>query len=304
MSRAAANQAAVQLPFEAVRVGVADDPAGPTGCTVVAFDRAMRIARDVRGGSACWSGDFTEVHALCLAGGSVYGLEALSGVAAELLKERGGRVHWSDLALVAGGAVYDFHARDTYTYPTLALGRAALRAASDGTVPIGRRGAGSCTLVGASLPGLEAEPGGQGAATRQVGPLSVAVLTVVNALGAVRDRDGTVVRGHLDPQTGLRRSAQELAEAVLAAPAGEPQLGNTTLTVLITNARLEDHALAQLGRQVHASMARVIDPFHTTLDGDILWAITTDDGPTQLDTTALGVLAAEVAWDAVLAAVR
>ena len=62
--------------------------------------------------------------------------------------------------------------------------------------------------------------------------------------------------------------------------------------------------MAQLGRQVHASMARVIDPFHTTLDGDILWATTTDDGPTQLDTTALGVLAAEVAWDAVLAAVR
>ena len=97
----------MQLPFGAVRVGVADDPAGPTGCTVVAFNRAMRIARDVRGGSACWSGDFTEVHALCLAGGSVYGLEALSGVAAELLKERGGRVHWSDFALTTVSTATD-----------------------------------------------------------------------------------------------------------------------------------------------------------------------------------------------------
>lgn len=102
----------------------------------------------------------------------------------------------------------------------------------------------------------------------------------------------------------LRHTAQELAEAVLATPAGQPRLGNTTRTVLITNARLGDQALEQLGRQVHASMARAIDPSHTALDGDILWAITTDDGPTSVDTTALGVLAAEVAWDAVLTAVR
>jgi len=294
----------VQLPFSSVRVGVSEDRGGPTGCTVLDFGDAVRVARDVRGGSACWIGDFPQVHALCLAGGSVYGLEAVSGVAAELLARRGGRPHWSNLALVAGGVVYDFHGRDTIAYPTREMGQAALRAAHSGLVPVGRRGAGSCTQIGAGLPGLLPEPGGQGAASRRAGPVSVAVLTVVNALGAVLDRDGTVVRGHLDSASGLRYRAADRAEETLTATAKPPAVGNTTLTVVVTDARLDDVTLAQLGRQVHASMSRAIDPFHTPLDGDILWAVTTDDGPADVNPTALATIATEVAWDAVLTAVR
>jgi len=299
-----------------VRVGVAEDPAGPTGCTLVDFGGdAVRVARDARGGSVCWSGDYSRVHALCLAGGSVYGLEAVSGVAAELLARRGGRAHWSDLALVSGGAIYDFHGRDTDVHPTLALGRAALRAAwgrgaaGDGQVPVGRRGAGISAQVGAGLPGLAPEPGGQGAATRQVAGIPIGVLTVVNAFGAVRDRAGAVVRGHRDPTTGRRHTAAERAEEILSSPtdtgAGRAaRAGNTTLTVVVVDARLSDGGLAQLGRQVHSSMARAIDPFHTPFDGDVLWAVTTDRGADDVDPVALGVVAAELAWDAVLAAVR
>lgn len=294
----------MRLPFSSVRVGVGENPAGPTGCTVIDFGDAVRVARDVRGGSACWSGDYPDVHALCLAGGSVYGLEAISGVTAELLARRGGRVHWSNLALVTGGAVYDFHGRETSSYPTFDLGREALRSAQEGLVPVGRRGAGISTQVGAAMPGLVPEPGGQGAATRTIGSVSVAVLTVVNALGAIRDRDGSVIRGHLDAGTGLRHPAASRAEILLTAGGDTQPIGNTTLTVVITDARLNDTALAQLGRQVHASMARVIDPFHTPLDGDILWTVTTGEGRENVEPVALATLTAEVAWDAVLTAVR
>ena len=48
-------------------------------------------------------------------------------------------------------------------------------------------------------------------------------------------------------------------------------------------------------------MARAIQPFHTIFDGDVLYAVTTDEvqNPT-LNAIGLGILASEVAWDAIL----
>jgi L-aminopeptidase/D-esterase-like protein len=79
------------------------------------------------------------------------------------------------------------------------------------------------------------------------------------------------------------------------------QPGNTTLTVLVTNVKLSDYSLNQLARQVHSSMHRAIQPFHTENDGDVLFALTTDDIElTSISPTGLATLASEVAWDAVL----
>jgi L-aminopeptidase/D-esterase-like protein len=81
-----------------------------------------------------------------------------------------------------------------------------------------------------------------------------------------------------------------------------PPPGNTTLTVAATNLRLDSRQLRTLGRQVHASMARAIQPFHALEDGDVLFAVTTGavESDPLLDTTSLGVVASELAWDAVL----
>ena len=74
---------------------------------------------------------------------------------------------------------------------------------------------------------------------------------------------------------------------------------------MATNQRLDRELLRQLGRQVHASMARAIHPFHALTDGDVLFAATTNEVENEtLDSVALGVVASELAWDAVLAAVR
>jgi L-aminopeptidase/D-esterase-like protein len=72
--------------------------------------------------------------------------------------------------------------------------------------------------------------------------------------------------------------------------------------VVVTNQHLDGRDLQTLGRQVHASMARAIQPFHALEDGDVLFAISTGaiESDPLLDTTALGVVASEVAWDAVL----
>lgn len=305
--RIPAGGPALEFDFPGLVVGVAEYDEGPTGCTVVAFPSRMAMAVDVRGGSPGVVGDHGLTNAVCLAGGSVYGLEAASGVAAELLARGDCSPRWDRLALVAGGIVYDFIGRDTAVYPDKALGRAALRAAVPGRFPLGARGAGRNVTVGNGFAFDRAEPGGQGGAFRRVGDVRVAVFTVVNAIGAVVGRDGRVVRGHLDLVTGRREPITAELERLLAWGNGDPiapRPGNTTVTLLVTNAMLDPRELRQLGRQVHDSMARAIQPFHTPDDGDVLFAVTTAEvADPRLGPTALGVLASEVAWDAVLSAV-
>ena len=288
-----------------LEVGVAEYEEGPTGCTVFHFPRGASCATDVRGGSPGVLGGYEWVQAICFAGGSLYGLEAGTGVAAELLARGGYEVGWMKIAPVSAAIVFDFR-RGNSIYPDKELGRAALRAARPGVFPLGPRGAGRSVTVGKTFALERGETSGQGGAFREIGPTKLAVFVVVNAFGAVVDRDGNVVRGHLDPEGAARLPLVPEVERRIAAgegPAFGP--GNTTLTLVVTNEQIERRALQQVGRQVHASLARAIQPFHSLVDGDVLYAATTNEVENaQLDSITLGVLAGELAWDAVLSAVQ
>ena len=88
------------------------------------------------------------------------------------------------------------------------------------------------------------------------------------------------MRGSLDRETGQRSFLIEESERIIAGeepPLPLPDVGNTTLTVVVTNQQLDDRSLGQLGRQVHSSMARAIQPFHTLYDGDVLFAVSTNE---------------------------
>ena len=288
---------ALEFDFPGLRIGVAEYAEGPTGCTVFHFTGGAMLERDVRGGSPGLFGDLDWVDAICLAGGSLYGLEACTGVAAELFEQRDYDTGWTSIADVTGAIIFDFGRRDNAVYPDKTLGRAALRAAREGRLPLGRRGAGRSATVGKTFGFEQAEPGGQGGAFRQIGATRVAVFVVVNAVGAVVNRNGNVVRGHFDPLTAERRA---LVDGIEARVTG----ANTTLTVVATNQKLDRWLLRQLSRQVHTSMARAIHPFHALTDGDVLFAATTNEVENEvLDSLTLGVIASELAWDAVLAAV-
>jgi 6-aminohexanoate-oligomer endohydrolase len=295
----------LKLDFPALEIGVAEYDEGPTGCTVFHLPQGAASSIDVRGGSPGVSGvGYEFVHAICLAGGSLYGLEATAGVAAELLARREYRTGWMDIPIVVGAIIFDWGPRDNAVYPDKELGRAALRAARAGVFPLGARGAGRSATVGKMFAYEEGEAAGQGGAFRQVGETKIAVFTVVNAVGAIVNREGNVVRGHYDRESGARRDLVPGVEERLAEGRSvRPPPGNTTLTVVVTNLRLDPRQLRTLGRQVHASMARAIQPFHALEDGDVLFAVSTSEIESDplLDTTALGVVASEVAWDAVLA---
>jgi 6-aminohexanoate-oligomer endohydrolase len=295
----------LEFELDGLEIGCAEYDEGPTGCTVFHFPEGAAMQVDVRGGSPGVTGaQYEWTHAICLAGGSLYGLEAASGVAAELFARREFRTGWLDIPLVAGAIVFDWGLRDNGVYPDKELGRAALRTARRGVFPFGARGAGRSVTVGKVFDFVGVEPGGQGGAFRRIGDVRIAVFTVVNAVGAVVDRDGTVVRGYLDEATGSRHALVPRIEERLAsgAPAVLPP-GNTTLTVVVTNQRLDARLLRTLGRQVHASMARAIQPFHALTDGDVLFAVSTNEVEEGLESVELGVVASELAWDAVLAAV-
>ncbi len=295
---------ALAVDFPGLHLGVAEYDEGPTGCTVFYFPQMVSVAIDVRGGSPGVFGANRRADAICLAGGSLYGLEAVVGVQAELFARRAYSTAWNDIALVSGAIIMDYRTRDTAIYPDKALGRAALQAAKPGTFLLGPHGAGRAACVGKVMLDLwEHEPAGQGAAFRQAGLIKIAVFCVVNAVGAIIDRQGAVVRGNRDRVTGVRHSSLEGMERRLTATdvAAIPP-GNTTLTVLVTNQKLEPWPLLQIARLVHSSMARAIQPFHGLTDGDVLFAATTNEvEDTALDPMVLGTLASELAWDAVLA---
>ena len=291
---------ALEFDFPAFQIGVAEYEEGPTGCTVFYFPNGVATAIDVRGGLVGKTGDYEWNNAICLAGGSLYGLEAAAGVTAELFVRH--EYSLENFALVSGAIIYDYIRRENRIYPDLALGRAALLAARPGVFPLGARGVGRSANCGAVFDPARSEPSGQGGAFRQVGPTKLAVFSVVNALGVVLNRQGEVVRGNRDPQTGQRSHPfPELESRLERGEPTAPPFGNTTLTVIVTNQKLDKRELNQLARQVHSSMARIIYPFHTLMDGDVLYAVTTNEveHPT-LSVAGLGMLASELLWGAVL----
>ncbi len=305
---------ALAFDFPGVSIGVAEYEEGPTGCTVVAFDRPRRTSIDVQGGWPATIGGHEYNRAIVMAGGSIYGLEAQAGVVAELTSTAAASPPGdptSRFQPVSGAIIYDFGStrRDASIYLDYFIGRAAASTLREGWFPLGSRGGARCARIG-SLLFQQSEPGGQSAAFREMGGVKVLVCTVVNALGGIVDREGRVVRGNRHPETGERLRILPEVERRLAGGSAPPTLPrppifrsqHTTLTTVITNAKMDQAALRQFGRQVHSSMARAIEPFHSILDGDVLYAVTTDEVDAPIPSEMLAVLAREVAWDAVLAA--
>jgi L-aminopeptidase/D-esterase-like protein len=297
----------LEFDFPGLAIGVAEYAEGPTGCTVFHFPRGATGVADVRGGAPGTILTHREgwVDAICLAGGSVYGLEASSGVNAELLARKNYDTDWDNIAIVSGAVIFDFNRfrANKAVYPDKALGRAALAAARAGVFPLGARGAGACASVGKWLrEPYELERSGQGGAVYASGDVRVAAFTVVNAVGCLVDRKGAAVRGHVDPKTGRRHRVGDVVSIRREAePEPEVPPGNTTLTVIATNQAMGLRELNQMARQVHSSLARAIDPFHTMYDGDVLYAVTTNEiSPAPMKYNEVSYIASELAWDSVL----
>jgi len=298
-----------------VRVGHASDYDGLTGCTVILCEGGAVAGCDIRG-SATGTEELdllspqhlTErIHAVTLAGGSAFGLEAASGVR-RFLEQRGVGfpTRAARVPLVPAAILYDLAIGKAGARPTREMGEAAAAAATSGPVAEGAVGAGTGATVGKLFGMAQAMKAGVGSYSIELenrfAGVRVAALVAVNAFGDVRDPDS----GRL--LAGARRSpdSRELADTAQAIKRGTtppPLVGqNTTLAVVATNARLTKVQATKLAQLAGIGMARALSPAWTTLDGDIVIALSAGDAQADLD--ALGVAAAEAVAQAIVRAAR
>ena len=313
----------LQFDWPVIQIGTGEYEDGPTGVTVFHFTRRVFGAVDVRGGGpGTVNTDYLrlgyttpELDAVVFAGGSWYGLEDTTAVATALKDDgiRGGI--WTNLALSVGAIIYDFGDRRlNEIYPDKRLAQAAYRAARPGIFPLGAHGAGRLAKTG-SLFGCNAFSG-QGGAFRQIGDLKIAAFVVVNAFGVVTQRDGRVAACYPDEHWPQDLRASDLLAGYPASrkpgwgnsPLSEDKKRNTTISLVVTNQKLERAQLERLATQVHSSMGRALQPFATEFDGDVLYAVSTAELTKPVDESAttnidLDVLASEVMWDAILSSV-
>jgi L-aminopeptidase/D-esterase-like protein len=298
-----------------IRVGHAADREALTGCTVVLCPPRGAVGGvDQRGGAPgtretdlLRPGHLVErVHAVLLAGGSAYGLDAASGVV-RWLEERGigfdTRV--AKVPIVPAAILYDLDVGRADVRPDAAMGYAACRAAGRGPVAEGRAGVGIGCTVGKMLGPGQASPAGLGTASVDLGGgLVVGALVAVNAFGDV-----------VDPQTGaILAGARALSGggfadtlATMKGMVGKTILrfagrSHTVIGVVATNARLTKEETNKVAQMAHDGLARAVRPAHTMFDGDTLFALAT--GGRRADVNLVGAYAAEVVAQAIVRAVQ
>jgi len=310
----------LQFDWPDIQVGVGTYEEGPTGLTIIRFMHRASVVVDSRGGAPGTVNtdllrlgyDAPRVDAIVFSGGSAYGEEAITATMTGL-KDAGSRSGaWDNIALAAGAIIYDFGGRRlNEIYPDKRLAQATLRALRTGVFPLGAQGAGRMAMQGGFFGCLAHS--GQGAAFREINGVKIAAFVVVNASGSVIDRQGNIVSCHPAASWGgLPKIADLMTHLPLSrrpdwlpTPAGDaPTQRNTTVSLIVTNARLGYAELQRLAVQVHTSMARAIQPFSTFADGDTLFAATTDQAPASaLSAIDLDTMAGEIMWDAILKSV-
>jgi L-aminopeptidase/D-esterase-like protein len=305
----------LRFDWPAIQIGVGSYEEGPTGLTIFRFPHRAIGAVDVRGGAAATVNTDTvrsgfEVDAIVFAGGSAYGEEAITAVQTGLKDDGIRSGAWNNVALAAGAIIYDFQAhRLNEIYPDKRLARGALHELRPGLFPLGAQGAGRMAMQG----GFFGWPvhSGQGGAFRQAGDRKIAAFVVINAVGAITDRDGNIVKHHGGPAQANKIRASDLLTHLPESRGRRwtrstitPKGGhNTTVGLLVTNQKLTHAELQRLAVQVHTSMARAIQPFATLDDGDTLFALSTAEIATNFVFSDLSAMAGELMWDAILASV-
>lgn len=305
-----------------IEVGHAQNDEALTGCTVIICRRGATAGVDVRGGApGTRETDLLDpvnlvekVHAVMLAGGSAFGLDAASGAMHYLEEQKiGFNTGAARVPIVPAAILYDLTVGRADVRPDAEMGYRACLNASDAAVPEGNVGAGMGASVGKIFGQKQAMKSGVGSASISVGRgLIVGALVAVNSFGDI-----------LDPNTG------EIIAGVRSAKLGPLQFGapgyfadtmllmktflgrtvlnfatrvNTALAVVAVNAALTKTEMTKVAQMAQDGIARAIRPAHSMLDGDVVFALAT--GGQKADVSTVGAFAAEALAQAIVRAVR
>ena len=296
-----------------IEVGHFTDTRRPTGCTAILARAGAVGGVDVRGAApGTRETDLLDpcnlvekVHAIVLAGGSAWGLDAATG-AMRWLEEQGVGldVGVGRLPLVPAAVLFDLMVGDMRIRPDAAAGYAACAAASSADPAEGNVGAGTGACVGKMFGIARAMKGGVGTASVTVDGVTVGALIACNAVGDVIDPDtAQPVCGArtadglrlLDSRRALLRG--ELPQSILPGT-------NTTIGVIATDAVITKLQAQRLAVAAHDGLARSINPVHTQLDGDTLFTLGTGAAGKNPGMLVLAAMAAEATARATLRAVQ
>ena len=297
-----------------IKVGHFTDSRRPTGCTVILVEDSAVAGVDVRGAApGTRETDLLDpvntvqaVHAIVLAGGSAFGLDAATGVV-RYLEERGigFNVGVAKVPIVPAAILFDLGVGDPKIRPDAEAGYKSCRAASSNAPAEGNVGAGAGATVGKLFGMSRAMKGGTGtSAIKLESGLTGGAIVAVNAVGDV-----------FDPSTGKpiagarTKDGKSLLNSMAAILGGEhlpPQLAGaaTTIGVVATDAVLTKAQVTKVAQMAHDGLARAINPVHTAADGDTIFALATGKSLKQGNVTLIGALAAEAMARAIVRAVR
>lgn len=300
-----------------IEVGQAQDETALTGCTVVVCRKGAVAGVDLRG-SAPGTREtdllnpvnlVDKVHAVLLAGGSAFGLDAASGVM-RYLEENGIGFDTgvAKVPIVPAAILFDLNLGRGDVRPDAEMGYRATAAASSAAPAEGNVGAGAGASVGKIFGLKSAMKTGIGTASMNAGGLLVGAIMAVNAFGDVIDpKGGQIVAGARSTHVGPLRIGQEgyfgdtleiMKSFIGRAVLGFASRSNTIIGVVATNARLTKAEATKVAQMAQDGVARTIRPAHTMWDGDTIFALGTDEKKADLST--VGALAAEVVAQAIL----
>jgi L-aminopeptidase/D-esterase-like protein len=305
-----------------IRIGHFTDTRRPTGCTVVLFEPAAAAGVDYASSAPGESqgvllqpaSPIDRIHAIFLTGGGILSLPASAGVL-RYFEEHNAGFDWGTpglrIPIVVSGVIDDLAVGDPHIRPDPEAAYRACGAASTSATAEGNIGVGAGATVGKMhvARGLGGMKGGLGMASLTLGDVVLGALAVVNAAGDVLDwRTGRIVAGARRPDGRFADSVDAMRPIVSGRPSGalqDPALRSTTLAIVATNVDLSKTALTKVASMANCGAARAVRPFHTTGDGDQMFAVSTArlQRP-DLSLTILGALAADLVADAIVRAVR
>lgn len=297
--------------IDEIKVGHSQDLNAATGCTVVICEKGAKAGVDVRGGSpGTRETDLLdsenlvdEIHAVMLAGGSAFGLDAASG-AMEYLEEKGigFDVQVTKVPIVCSAVLFDLVIGDHKIRPDSKMGYQACENATNTECPNGNVGAGTGATVGKFLGTERSMKGGLGSYAVQIGDLQVGAIVAVNCLGdVINPETGEIIAGLLnEDKSGLSSTEKELAQQY--SERKNLFSGNTTIGVIATNGKFTKPEANKLSSMAHNGYGRTMRPAHSIFDGDTIFTMAT--GKVDADINVVGFLAAEVMEKAVINAIK
>jgi len=304
-----------------IKVGHATDLEAITGCTVVLCEDGAVAGVDQRGGGPGTReialldpvNNVQEVHAVLLAGGSAFGLDAAAGVM-RYLEERdiGYQTGAARVPIVPAAILYDLNIGDAKRRPDADMGYLACQNATSAAPEQGSVGAGTGASVGKLLGMGQATKAGIGTASLEIsGGVKVGAIVAVNAVGDVLDPNtGQIVAGARSIQKGPLKIGEESLFAdsltIMQGLVGRAlfslaERANTVIGVVATNASFDKAEMTKIARMAQNGVVRCCRPANTMHDGDTIFALSA--GKKKANVNIVGAFAAQAVQQAILNAI-